>query len=164
MGKSFFEQMKDRRIQIGMTIKDLSIETGISEGYISHLENGNRNNPSFNTILKLCTALGMSINLKEENQSENVQCGLQLMDKKLVYWERERTPAEKEKLNVFKEKNMWCASILETIGQFFYVYAMSGNSTVNASIVGSYCIFVTNESRFLKNIEMCHNIVRKAFT
>lgn len=57
----------------------------------------------------------------------------------------------KEKITVFKEKNMWCASILETIGQFFYVYAMSGNSTVNASIVGSYCILsMILSSIFLK--------------
>ena len=46
---------------------------------------------------------------------------------------------------------MWCASILETIGQFFYVYAMSANSTVNASIVGSYCILsMILSSIFLK--------------
>ncbi len=58
---------------------------------------------------------------------------------------------KKEKITVFKEKNMWCASILETIGQFFYVYAMSGNSTVNASIVGSYCILsMILSSIFLK--------------
>ena len=58
---------------------------------------------------------------------------------------------KKEKIQVFKEKNMWCASILETIGQFFYVYAMSGNSTINASIVGSYCILsMILSSIFLK--------------
>ena len=58
---------------------------------------------------------------------------------------------KKEKITIIKEKNMWCASILETVGQFFYVYAMSGNSTVNASIVGSYCILsMILSSIFLK--------------
>lgn len=56
-----------------------------------------------------------------------------------------------ENIKVFKEKNMWCASIFETIGQFFYVYAMSDNSTISASIVGSYCILsMILSSIFLK--------------
>ena len=45
-----------------------------------------------------------------------------------------------EKITLRKDLNMWSAAILETIGQFFYVYAMSSDSTINASIVGSYCL------------------------
>ena len=41
--------------------------------------------------------------------------------------------------------------ILETAGQFFYVFAMAENSTISASIVGSYCILSMILSRiFLK--------------
>ena len=43
------------------------------------------------------------------------------------------------------------AAILETAGQFFYVFAMSADSTINASIVGSYCILsMILSSLFLK--------------
>ena len=43
------------------------------------------------------------------------------------------------------------AAVFETAGQFFYVFAMSGNSTISASIVGSYCILSMILSRiFLK--------------
>ena len=46
---------------------------------------------------------------------------------------------------------MWTAAILETVGQFFYVFAMSADSTINASIVGSYCILsMILSSVFLK--------------
>ena len=46
---------------------------------------------------------------------------------------------------------MWTAAILETVGQFFYVFAMSADSTINASIVGSYCILsMILSSLFLK--------------
>lgn len=31
--------------------------TGLSEGYICHLEKGNRQNPSYKTMLKIATAL-----------------------------------------------------------------------------------------------------------
>ena len=56
----------------------------------------------------------------------------------------------KKNINVTLRKNssMWFAAIFETIGQFFYVFAMGADSTINASIVGSYCIM----SMFLSSI------------
>lgn len=56
-----------------------------------------------------------------------------------------------EKLTIKKDKTMWIAAIFETLGQFFYVFAMGSNSTINASIVGSYCILsLLLSSIFLK--------------
>ena len=58
---------------------------------------------------------------------------------------------KKVKLNILKEKSKLSAAIFETGGQFFYVYAMSGNSTISAPIVGSYCVLSLLLSRiFLK--------------
>ena len=43
------------------------------------------------------------------------------------------------------------AAIFETLGQFFYVFAMGVNATITAPIVGSYCILSMLLSRvFLK--------------
>lgn len=54
-------------------------------------------------------------------------------------------------LNIFKEKSKVSAAIFETAGQFFYVFAMSGNATVSATVIGSYCILSLLLSRiFLK--------------
>ena len=56
-----------------------------------------------------------------------------------------------EKVNLFSEKSKMLAAIFETIGQFFYVFAMSGSSVIAAPIVGSYCILSMLLSRvFLK--------------
>jgi len=58
---------------------------------------------------------------------------------------------KKVKINISKEKSKLFAALFETGGQFFYVYAMSGNATVSAPIVGSYCILSMILSRiFLK--------------
>ena len=55
------------------------------------------------------------------------------------------------KLTIKNEKPKVIAAIFETIGQFFYVYAMSANSIITAPIVGSYCILSLLWSRiFLK--------------
>ena len=43
-------------------------------------------------------------------------------------------------LNLFKEKSKISAAIFETMGQFFYVFAMSGNATVSCTVIGSYCV------------------------
>ena len=56
-----------------------------------------------------------------------------------------------EKWKIVPEKEKVSAAIFETIGQFFYVFAMANNSTISASIVGSYCILSMILSRvFLK--------------
>lgn len=57
---------------------------------------------------------------------------------------RARTSKETIKTNIF-------AAIFETIGQFFYVYAMSGNAIIAAPMVSAYCIVSMIFSRiFLK--------------
>lgn len=59
--------------------------------------------------------------------------------------------SKRVKVNVFKEKSKFLAAIFETIGQFFYVFAMSGSSIIAAPIVGSYCVLSMLLSRiFLK--------------
>lgn len=58
---------------------------------------------------------------------------------------------KKEPFNVFKERDKGCAAILETTGQFFYVFAMSSNAIIAAPLIASYSIFSIILSRiFLK--------------
>lgn len=45
-----------------------------------------------------------------------------------------------EKFQLFQEKEKLFAALFETGGQFFYVFAMTNDSVISASIVGSYCI------------------------
>jgi len=47
---------------------------------------------------------------------------------------------KKEKFTIKKEKDRLGASIFETIGQFFYVFAVSSNSTLSIPIIASYSI------------------------
>ncbi|WP_339189866.1 DMT family transporter [Paenibacillus sp. FSL P2-0121] len=58
---------------------------------------------------------------------------------------------EKVKFNLFKERDKGFAAILETTGQFFYVFAMSSNAIIAAPLIASYSIFSVILSRiFLK--------------
>lgn len=54
-------KLKKIRIEKGMTLEKLSKETGISVGYLCHLENGTRNNPSIPIMHKISFALGKNI-------------------------------------------------------------------------------------------------------
>ena len=55
------------------------------------------------------------------------------------------------KFKITSEKPKIMAAVCETVGQFFYVFAMAMNSTISAPIVGSYCILSMLLSRiFLK--------------
>lgn len=66
-----------------------------------------------------------------------------------------------KKVNIilFKEKNKLLAAIFETGGQFFYVYAMSGNATVSAPIIGSYCVL----SLLLSRIVLKEKLTKKQY-
>lgn len=58
---------------------------------------------------------------------------------------------KKEKLNVSKQKDKILAAIFETLGQFTYVFAMSGNAIISAPIISSVCVIAVILSRiFLK--------------
>ena len=58
---------------------------------------------------------------------------------------------KKEEIGVFKVKSRLFAAIFETLGQFFYVFAISGNSTLACPIIASYSIVSVLLSRvFLK--------------
>lgn len=49
------------RLQEGYTLTALSNITGLSVGYICHLEKGSRNNPSYNVMIKIAKALDKNI-------------------------------------------------------------------------------------------------------
>lgn len=54
-------RMKQIRKEIGMTLEELSSKTGISVGYLSHLERGTRENPTICVMDKIAYALGKSL-------------------------------------------------------------------------------------------------------
>ena len=57
--------------------------------------------------------------------------------------------SKNEKISILNEKDKGIAAIFETLGQFFYVFAMASDSTVSATIVGSFCIFSLILSRIV---------------
>ena len=60
---------------------------------------------------------------------------------------------KKEKFAIFKDKDKGYAAILETTGQFFYVFAMAGNAIIAAPLIAAHGIFSVILSRvFLKEI------------
>lgn len=58
---------------------------------------------------------------------------------------------KKEEIGVFSVKERMFAAVFETLGQFFYIFAISGNSTLACPIIASYSMFSVLLSRiFLK--------------
>ena len=50
------KRLKQARLDAGLTQLELSFQSGVSQGMITYIEQGERN-PAFKTILKLCDAL-----------------------------------------------------------------------------------------------------------
>ena len=62
------QAMIDARKASGLTQKELSERTGIAQGDISKLENGNAN-PSIRTLQRLATAMGMVVKVEFQPMS-----------------------------------------------------------------------------------------------
>ena len=54
-------RIKEIRKTLGMSIKELAINSGLSAGYICHLEKGTRSNPTLNTMQSLAKALNKTV-------------------------------------------------------------------------------------------------------
>jgi len=64
------ENIKKHRKKRNYTQKDLACLSGLSQSYISELENGKYQNPSMNTVVVLAKTLNTSIrSLLKENKS-----------------------------------------------------------------------------------------------
>lgn len=57
----YHNKMREIRISQKMTLEQLAEKTGVSIGYLSHLERGTRKNPSVVLMDKIAYALGKSI-------------------------------------------------------------------------------------------------------
>lgn len=53
--------IKKIREEMGISQRELARKTGLSCGYICHLEKERRNNPSFNTMQKIASVLNRDI-------------------------------------------------------------------------------------------------------
>ena len=63
----------EARTSQGLTQKELSIRSGIAQGDISKIENGNAN-PSIKTLKRLATALGKNLKIEfTDPESDNVR-------------------------------------------------------------------------------------------
>ncbi len=60
---AIIQAMIDARKETGMTQKELSERTGIAQGDISKLENGNAN-PSLRTLQRLAEGMGMQLKVE----------------------------------------------------------------------------------------------------
>lgn len=56
------ENLKMLRNEKELSIKQLSLRSGIARGYLSEIESGKYKNPSLDVICKLCKALEVSPN------------------------------------------------------------------------------------------------------
>ena len=54
-------KIKQFREQKGLTLLELANLSNVSIGYLSHLENGGRNNPSYSVMSKIAKALDKNI-------------------------------------------------------------------------------------------------------
>ena len=67
------EDLRELRALLGLTQKELSLRSGIAQGDISKIENGNAN-PSIKTLKRLATAMGKNLKIEfTDPESDNVR-------------------------------------------------------------------------------------------
>lgn len=61
MGKAFGEYLKKLRKDCKLTLRDVETRTGISNGYLSQVETGERKHPSVPVLKKIADAYGVPV-------------------------------------------------------------------------------------------------------
>ena len=57
----YLNKIRRIRIEQGITLSDLAYKSGISVGYLCHLEKGRRTNPSVDIMKQIAKALGKTV-------------------------------------------------------------------------------------------------------
>ncbi len=57
----YINKIKKIRKEKGITLEELSRRSGISTGYLCHLENGTRSNPSIDVMEKIAKTLNKTV-------------------------------------------------------------------------------------------------------
>lgn len=75
--KKFGEYLKELRLERKLHLRDVEVRSGISNAYISQLENGNRGIPTIKTLKKLADAYDVSIeslvNFSQHDESFSIK-------------------------------------------------------------------------------------------
>jgi len=72
------EELREARVQAGLTIRELASNTGISPAQISRIERGALRHVAYETVVALGAALGLDIPLRAYPSGEPVRDGAQL--------------------------------------------------------------------------------------
>jgi transcriptional regulator with XRE-family HTH domain len=67
---TIMKAMFEARTSMGLTQKELSVRSGIAQGDISKMENGNAN-PSIKTLQKLASAMGKTLKIEFVDTEDN---------------------------------------------------------------------------------------------
>lgn len=57
----YYNKLKLLRLERGMTLEELAKKSGVSAGYLCHLENGSRAHPSIEIMEKIAKSLNKTI-------------------------------------------------------------------------------------------------------
>lgn len=77
LSMEFGEKLKELRLSKGLGVNQLALKSGVSASQISRFENGERKDPTFETVKKLSQALGVSTSYfddrkKDERDTDNL--------------------------------------------------------------------------------------------
>ena len=61
MSSALFKLLKEHRLRAGLSRAELSRRTGIDPSYLLRLEQGKATNPPIDTVIKLATVLGATL-------------------------------------------------------------------------------------------------------
>lgn|SRR5699024_215937 len=109
--KNFGSYIKQIRTDKNMTIRQLELYSGVSNSYLSQLENGKRGIPSPDVIRKIANGLRWDYNdlmikaghVDEDNYEDDIDPELQKFIEEVKVWYKDEPESKEEKLKMFKK-------------------------------------------------------------
>ncbi len=79
--RTFMEQVRQKRLELGLSLQNVAIQAEISVPYLCQLERGQKTNPTLQTLEKLARALNLPLHGQDGGASEPLGYGRELIEK-----------------------------------------------------------------------------------
>lgn len=70
--RAFMEQVRQKRVELGLSLQDVAVQADISVPYLCQLERGQKTNPTLSTLERLARALNLPLHVQDPGADDSL--------------------------------------------------------------------------------------------
>lgn len=79
--RAFMEQVRQKRLELGLSLQDVAVQAEISVPYLCQLERGQKTNPTLQTLERLARALNLPLQVQDPSADDSLAAARDLIQR-----------------------------------------------------------------------------------